>query len=238
MDDSKRGNGVSRVIYIYSDSTAFPRPDEVRAADTWPFLITEHDTIVYLRGFGGATSTDLLNLIERDSFYFGFTSSKQRAALIFAAGIVDCAPRPITYKLKIISKVPLIGKTMWGMLQRLLHPYRPAIQRIAHYKLVSNHKIEKNLRKIERLVTNPEMQILIIETPTPAEFVLERSPHFRKNVAKINDIKLKICSSNQRNIFVKLQLNDPECYIEDGHHLSVKGHTIVSEKIKEALSWR
>ena len=136
-----------------------------------------HDS-VFLRGFGGATSSDLISIMERDILYFGFRDSAIHSEdiVIFSAGIVDIAPRPITYKLKIVTKLPILGPWIWVAIGRILSPHRQAIQRIARYKLISYRRYRQNIRKISRSITNPNARILITETPIPSLQVCSRSP--------------------------------------------------------------
>ena len=231
---------MKRTIYVYADSTAFPRALSVRPEDSWPMKITQSQDLVYLRGFGGATSSDLVSLMERDSTYFGFREdwSECDDIVIFSAGIVDVAPRPITYKLKVVTKIPVLGPKIWIAISVILRKHRVSIQRIARYKLVSYRQYRKNLRKISKIITNTNIRILITETPIPSGYVLDRSPYFRSNVEKLNQLKLRETEWNPRLEFISLGIDEEGHYVsrEDGHHFSVKGHQVVSEQMLRNIS--
>lgn len=195
---------------------------------------------VFLRGFGGATSSDLISIMERDILYFGFrdNSTYSEDIVIFSAGIVDVAPRPITYKLKIVTKLPLFGPRIWIAIGTILRPHRQAIQRVARYKLISYRRYRKNIRKISRLITNPNVVILITETPIPSLQVCSRSPNFKVNVERLNDLKLNEVLRDPRMKFVPLSIDEDKYYVspQDGHHFSVEGHEVVAEQVKVALN--
>ncbi|CAN2169888.1 SGNH_hydrolase domain containing protein [Candidatus Nanopelagicaceae bacterium] len=226
---------MRRTIYIYADSTAFPRSLSVRPEDSWPMKITQKQDLMYLRGFGGATSSELVSLMERDSIYFGFREDRSECEdiVIFCAGIVDVAPRPITYKLKVLTKIPVFGPKIWIAIGMLLRRHRVLIQRIARYKLVSYRQYRKNLKKITKIITNKNIRILITETPIPSGYVLNRSPYFKSNVEKLNQLKLQETEWNPRLEFIRLEIDEERQYVsrEDGHHFSAKGHEVVSEQI-------
>ena len=226
---------MRRTFFVYSDSTSFPRSHTVRPEDSWPMKIVQGNDMLYLRGFGGATSSQLISLMERDSSYFGFQMHDEESEniVIFAAGIVDVAPRPITYKLKIISKIPLVGSRLWIGISFILRRHRVTIQRIARYKLVSYRRCRKNIRKISKIVINTNVRILITETPVPSQFVLDRSPYFKENVERLNRIKLNEVKLDPRLEFVPIGIDKEGDYIskEDGHHYSVEGHQVVAEQI-------
>jgi len=229
-----------RNIFVYSDSTAFPRSPSVKPYQCWPMKIGENHDFVFLRGFGGATSSDLISIMERDILYFGFRDNAidSEDIVIFSAGIVDIAPRPITYKLKIVTKLPILGPWIWVAIGRILSPHRQAIQRIARYKLISYRRYRQNIRKISRLITNPNARILITETPIPSLQVCSRSPYFKNNVERLNRLKINEVLRDLRLEFVSLKINKDEYYVSphDGHHFSVEGHEIVAEQVKVALN--
>lgn len=230
---------LNRTIYVYGDSTALPRHPELNAENTWPFNLGRKQDSIFVRGFGGATTTELVALMYRDSPYFGFSEKREKGdTVIFAAGIVDAAPRPITYKLKIVTKVPYIGNKIWKIIARGLNKYRPTIQRFLYYKLVSFRRTSFNLNKIRKILKNPQIQIIVVGTPLPSRYVLARSPHLESNIKRLNKIKSEVCKKDNRMHFVSLDFWSDTFYIsvEDGHHYSALGHLEISNRIKSQLN--
>ena len=229
-------------IYVYTDSTGFPRSNMVSARQIWPNQISDSDVPVILRGGGGYSSRDILSLVRRDASYFSlnnFEDKSKKIIVILFFGVVDCAPRPITYKLRHISKVPFFGNRIWSfLLNRIFSPNRTAIQKFWKYQLVSKKEFEINLQKILKSITNPNAQVLICETPMPSKYVLSRSPGFEDSVKEFNSIKNKVASGHSTVSVIELERSFAPCYIsqEDGHHFSVSDHLEIASKIRDSFN--
>jgi len=225
-------NRVETII-VYSDSTMLPRGNFVTTKYIWPYLLKESADNVVIRGMGGITSTEILNLIKRDAMYFSFNEdSVEKMIVILAFGIVDVAPQPLTYKLKIILRVPFFGHRIWRVLSLVLKPLRPKIQRYLRYQLVPPAKFRKNLLKISHVISNTNCEIILLETPMPSQLVLQRSPGLEKAIASLNQLKREFCVSNGLSL-IKVPVNSLVDYIsqEDGHHFSIAGHKLVASRV-------
>jgi len=233
-------------IYVYTDSTGFPRSNIVSARQIWSNQISASDVPVILRGGGGYSSRDMLSLVRRDAFYFSlneFEGYSKKIIVVLFFGVVDCAPRPITYKLRHISRVPFFGNKIWGfLLSRILSPNRTVIQKFWKYQLVSNKEFKMNLRKILKSINNPNVRVLICETPMPSKYVLRRSPGFEESIKEFNSIKNEIASEHSTVSVIELERSFAPSYIsqEDGHHFSVSDHIEIASKIRDSfdkLKW-
>ena len=227
-------------LYVYTDSTGFPRANEVSLAQTWPILLCETSVTYMIRGRGGYTSRDILRNVQDDAFYFSFDqkvkNGKRLVVLFF--GIVDSAPRPITYKLKIISKIPVIGSRIWSMFSKvLLQPTRPISQKIWSYHLVSPANYRKNLILICKIFENSNIKVLLCENPIPSSYVNIRSPGFDKSVQKYNSIKREVAEQFSNVVLVEFEKTfEPEYVSEkDGHHFSVLDHEYIRSRILDSL---
>jgi hypothetical protein len=233
-------------IYVYTDSTGFPRSNLVSIRQIWPNLISGSEVPVILRGGGGYSSRDMLRLVKSDAFYFSLNDVEdhpKKIIVILFFGVVDCAPRPITYKLRYISKVPFFGNRIWGfLLSHILSPNRTVIQKFWKYQLVSNNEFKVNLRRILKSITNPNVRVLICETPMPSEYVLKRSPGFEDSVKVFNSIKNEIAAEHSTVSVIELERSFTPTYVseEDGHHFSAADHLEIASKIRESfgrLKW-
>ena len=225
-------NRVETII-VYSDSTMFPRGKFVTTKHIWPNLLKESADNVVIRGMGGITSTEILNLIRRDAMYFSLNEdSVEKIIVILAFGIVDVAPQPLTYKLKTIERFPVYGKHIWRVLSLALKPLRPKIQRYLSYQLVPPAKFWKNLLAINNVISNTNCEIILLETPMPSQLVLKRSPGLEKAVVSLNLLKKEFCVSNGLSL-IQVPVNPPVDYIsqEDGHHFSIAGHKLVASRV-------
>ena len=221
-------------IIIYSDSTAFPRETLVSPSKAWPILLSPESNSVYLRGKGGIQAKGLLKMLREDSYYFGFrTSTNQYHLVIFAFGIVDCAPQPITYKLKIISRIPKLGPRLWGTIAKYLLPHRVKIQENLSFRFTSPSKFQKHLEKMIRTVTNKNTKIIVLQTPMPGQQALIRSPGLVESVRRYNQIKRQVSSIFPNVIFVEVEVDANLGYVsqEDGIHFSDFGHSQVASAI-------
>ena len=223
----------AETIIVYSDSTMFPRGNLVTTKYIWPNLLKESADNVVIRGMGGITSTEILKLIKRDAMYFSLNEdSVEKMIVILAFGIVDVAPQPLTYKLKIVERVPIYGHHIWRVLSLVLKPLRPKIQRYLRYQLVPPAKFRKNLLEISRIISNTNCEIILLETPMPSELVLQRSPGLEKAIASLNQLKKEFCASKGLSL-IKVPVNSLVDYIsqEDGHHFSIAGHKLVASRV-------
>lgn len=228
-------------IYVYTDSTGLPRSRLVSPKEIWAKNLADASIPVILRGSGGSNSNDLLKQLKKDAFYFAFDDSEESSRLsllVLFFGIVDSAPRPITFILRHISKIPIIGPRAWKYLSRyVLKPFRPIIQKIWRYRLISPRRFRENLNDMLRVITNPNVVIALCCTPIPSEYVLKRSPGFERSVRQYNKIKRGIAVKYPRIILVDLEAGFRPEYVsqEDGHHFSAKDHELISVRISESI---
>jgi hypothetical protein len=158
--------------------------------------------------------------------------------VILFFGIVDSAPRPITYKLKIISKVPFIGGRIWGKFSKVvLQPTRPFIQKIWRYHLVSPANYRKNLIQMCKIFESSNVKVLLCENPIPSRFVIIRSPGFDKSVQKYNSIKREVAEQFSNVVVVEFEKDFEPEYIskKDGHHFSAVDHEYIRSRILDSL---
>jgi hypothetical protein len=214
-------------VIVYSDSTSLPRVEFVKPAETWPSFLNSYSDAIYVRSRGGITSKQILRMLKEDSIYLSHSSKEYlRTLVIFAFGIVDCAPQPITYRLKIIQRLPFIGRVIWRLIRPTLIKCRKEIQGVLSYRPISPKRFRTNLIKMIESIENPRSQIIVIGTPIPSNFVLNRSPGFFESVILYNKIKEEVSSKYKNVIFVDMGRFITNGYIseKDGHHFSEIGH--------------
>jgi hypothetical protein len=229
-----KNNKSNNVIYVYTDSTGFPRGNLVPAHETWPMYLRKYADNLYVRGRGGITIRETLQNIKNDSFYFAFREkSAHKILIILAFGIVDCAPQPITYKLSKLAYIPFIGRYVWRALSKLIKPHRPIIQKFWSYQNTSIKQFKKTLIKILVSISNPNCQIIILSTPLPSKLVLSRSPGFETAIDKYNNIKKVVSKLYPRVTYLELLINRDKAYIseKDGHHFSGTGHQEIAQQV-------
>jgi hypothetical protein len=232
-------------IIIYGDSTSMPRPSEsVNFADTWYWkLVTLSKLEICLenRSQGGITISDVRKKILSDSHYL-FPSenlSNNQKLVIVNIGIVDAGVQPITYKLKIINKLPVFGKHLWAVLAKVLNSSRALIQTIWSYSPTSPTRFVSELEKIISFLTQRNLNICVLLTPIPHSNLELRSPGFRENVAKYNKLKSELLDKFPKVFLVNLDEFKDSYYVseKDGHHYSKSGHDFIYSRVRQEIKF-
>ena len=83
---------AKETILVIGDSLSLPRnfPEEVNSCDIWPQLLQKKGINIVQASLGGGTIKDLF---LQSNYYKAYTPSR----VIVQSGIVDCAPRALTY---------------------------------------------------------------------------------------------------------------------------------------------
>lgn len=236
-------------IALYGDSLSLPRKGIVKYNERYFFLIEEwlknNCKINYFekkdRAKGAITITELNELYDSDKGYFDFPGD----IVLFQAGIVDCAPRPVKESTKkIISKLPLFIK---NKIIKYLHDNRSSILKRGNVYVKTEKNVFYNTYKllINKASVDYKAVYIINICPTNNEIEL-RSPGIKKNIDAYNAIIQKIISEgNFKNVFlidvfhyVKEHYNLIDDYIVkiDGHHITKLTHQLIADKVIEIQS--
>lgn len=215
-------------LLVYGESRSLPRAfDGVHFQDTYISLLGKKHNVL-LRGAGGASSAEILQLFKRDMPY---VSGQSDIILITFLGIVDGAPRPFTYMLK-----GFWPKRFWARILRVISPFRPIIQKLGNYKLVSLGDFMNNLSVMIEVAINNSWKCIVVENPLPPDALEMRSPGIRSSIKKYNDgLRSVVKRMKNENVFW-VEFQDAHFVSsEDGHHLSREGHADLAARINECL---
>jgi hypothetical protein len=235
------GNGRTlRAIYLYfyTDSVAFPRLRDQTLDKTWPFLLAEslrHElgVPVYpcLRGLGGGAIGEIGEILTRDIGYFRAQENNTSSIVIFNTGVVDAAPQPFTYALRIIASLPRFGPKMWNWVQARIYPHRAFMQRLYFYRRTCPWRFSWLFDRMIRQVRGAGMIPVSIDTPLTPLSLENRSPGLRDSIALYNDLKHR-----QRDVLhVVTDWVSEEHYLECGHHFNMKGHLLLAARLKNSV---
>ncbi len=205
-------------VLILSDSRALPRNfEEVRFEDTWVSLVGNHCN-VYMRGYGGSTSRELVAIFKRDYSYF---ADQPGVILILFVGIVDAAPRPFTFAFRRFRP-----RFFWLPLIKILKPLRPKLQKILSYRLISPKEFRANIKFLCDKANLSKWKLIVVSIPLPTNQAEERSPGFQESVYAYNSILREISSLYPGTAYIDLSPVGENFFVskEDGHHLSKAGH--------------
>lgn len=221
-------------LYFYTDSVAFPRKNDQRPEESWPFVLSSIirreagcEVFVFIRGLGAARISDLENVVERDRGYFTGQWPSTMSFAILNAGIVDAAPRPFSYALKPLAKAPVFGRIFSVLLTKVLHPHRSVLQSLWSYRLTSPARFRRVFARIVAQLGSEGMRVVSIDTPANPASLESRSPGLRASIADYNRIKRSLGGVQH----VAMDWIEDEHYLDCGHHLSVTGHQELAQRI-------
>jgi hypothetical protein len=231
-----------REVIIYGDSTSLPRPtDSVDILDTYYWRLVKflgNECGLENRSTGGISVKKLKQKVFNDSHYlFPKNFSSEKKLVIINVGVVDASLHPITYKLKVIRYIPIIGKYLWYLVAKILKPFRAKIMSIWRYSMTRPVKFSREFEKIIKFLVDREVLICVLLTPIPHKNLESRSPGFRENVKKYNLLKVKVCEKFSGVHVISLDKFIDTFYVSglDGHHYSKSGHNYVFDEIKSKL---
>lgn len=227
-------------LYIYSDSLAFRRMGQPHDLSfTYPFLLKEFietrlgiRTNLLLRGCGAADITHIKETLVRDSGYFGGDWQVLNIAIL-QFGIVDCAPRPITYVLvPVLRRIPIVGTTILAKLVK----HRRGLQAFCSYTATSKSRFKKEYASIVHICHGAKIRPIAVGLPLPTFSIEYRSPGFRRNANIYNQIIRDAIPENFCDIEQQMTESLRETLLlPDGHHLTEDGHRFYAENLCEKL---
>ncbi len=230
------------IVQYYADSLGLSRPGFVELNQRYIYLFERWlkenkpgELFLINRARRGYTIDQLSAVYFEDEEYIAGTKD----VLIIHEGVCDCAPRPVSKKIRgIISKLP--GFLKFRIIS-YLHKNRARLLRkgSVHY-LVEKEDYEKLLTTwLQDAVTKFNRIYLLNIAPTN-EGIENHSPGFGKSISEYNKIIENVVTAINSPV-IKLvdiysliagQANIDEFIIrEDGHHITVKAHQLIADKL-------
>ncbi len=227
-------------LYIYSDSLAFRRTGQSQDLTfTYPFILKElieaklgFRTNLLVRGGGGLNIKQIKEIVRRDTGYFGGDDQALNIAVL-QFGIVDCAPRPITYVLlPLLGSMPVLGPKILAKLVE----HRRGVQNLCSYTVTSRHTFKKEYASIVYTCHSLQMRTLSVGLPLPPLSIEFRSPGFRRSASIYNELIRDVIPESFCDIeqYMTESLRE-SLLLSDGHHLTEEGHRFYAEKLFEQL---
>lgn len=222
-------------ILILGDSLACPMPRRGQPLEaTWPALLrrTAPDMDIWHRARPRWCSLDVLA-------EFGlFTDSLSRFdALIVQVGIVDCGPRPYSYRLfKILE-------------QCMSYERMRRLDSLAHRKFlwlrnrpwVTREQFKQNLAHIITTCAerNPALHVVFVPILPPTRRLLDLLPGIAQSAADYNKVFPELEREHPETMHAldPFSGQDPlQLTVEDGQHLTCLGHELIAAKLSDVLS--
>jgi GDSL-like lipase/acylhydrolase family protein len=234
------------LIRLNGDSLSMPRAAErISYRQTYAELLCRRiealgirrRVVLYNRSRGGITIDAMLRDFREDSFFFGKRGGE---LLIIQAGVVDCAPRPLSRLMrKGVGMLPAGAK---ARAIRLLHDHRAALlKRGMVFRQTSPERFAEAYAAWIGQACEEFRWVYAINI-APTNLATEaRSPGFGESVLRYNAIIADACRDARRpNVRVidvhnailhapdgvNRHIND-----RDGHHLTAEGHRLYCDLV-------
>lgn len=229
-------------LICYGDSVAFRRlhqsPDW---SFTYPFLVSrrlpEFDSVnLMIRNQGAFNSRDVKKTASVDSGYLADSGRDSTVTkwCILQVGVVDCAPRPLTYGIhRFTKRTPILCDYVAPVIQAT----RPFVQRLYSYTAISTSEFTKNVKAVDRLLISGGFTTLWLTIPTPPRHIEDRSPGFQKN-ARLYSKLIQQSAANSLDIdeeFARADSSSRPLLTDDGHHFTNEGHEVCAAAITARL---
>lgn len=220
---------INKKILFLGDSLGLPRHDQtVIDTQTWGYLTQKkfkHSDIDFFYQFNGGASSKTLLSMRRGGYVGGYHPD----IVILQVGIVDCASRVLGEKVvKFISSIPIVST----MIRRFINKYHKQLLTLRDKTYVTKKEFKKYLAAIKDEFGSAYFIVVPIAPPTKE--YLKLMPRIERNVREYNEILQSIFSDS----FLKNAYNDfsaEELMTSDHHHLSIKGHQVLSQAVIKKL---
>ncbi len=230
-------------VWSYGDSLAQPRKGVTDDKERYLSLLREwliqrypdKDVRFFEHQRGNSTVPYLYSWFINDDSYFEWVPKPY--CLIIHAGICDCAPRPISARLRsLVSRLPEAPRLR---VIRFLNKNRAILQKIHTHRFVSPKEFKTALNKWLPYAAAHFLHVIYINIAPTTDGMDAHSPGLAASIDLYNGIisevvqelaleNIVLFDANAR--LSKLASNEGACiedYVlkEDGHHLTVKGQT-------------
>jgi acyl-CoA thioesterase I len=248
--DPLEGKQRNVLIRIYGDSLGMPRSSErIGYLDTFGERLREQieqgapssRVSVYNRSRGGAPISTLFEDFKTDSFFFGTPGG---TVLIIQAGVVDCAPRPLSRFLR--RGVALLPPSPQARVIGFLHDHRAAILRkgIA-WRATSPRDFAAVYSEWLQVACRTFEWVYAVNIAPTNPAIETRSPGFGDSVVYYNSIIERACrtvgADNVRLVDVHTAILESDdgvrryINVNDGHHITTEGHRLYTELLTNML---
>ena len=214
-----------RKIIIVTDSTGLSRNNFSSSKSyfydqTFPFLLKQEfkEDLIYQLSYGGVSTQDLLLQIQ--SYFISWKPD----IIIIHSGINECKPQILSMKnLQLLSK--LFGRYNFFIKKFLFNPF---LIKFLGRTIDSPIEFKKKILIFKSFFDTSEIYMNQIICDQKLEL---RFPNVLNNLLKLNKLLKDIFKEN----YVDLNDYNTDCFLDDGLHLSSKGHYFIYEKIKNKI---
>lgn len=224
-------------ILLVGDSLSMVRPDfGVCYQDTFVYqLQTQLKDAILINASVRANSSQ--NVLTANYCYETLDAVKPDLVIYFL-GVVDCMPRLFSRRERLFLRLLMATKFLKG-LGKLIIAYRSKRRyELTKKKLIQFVSINSWNENLERFLLQSSCKVIFVNIPYPGDRLLSRNYQIEDIVNDYNS-----CLSDQAKKhgamvvdFHSLTKKYPHLLLEDGYHITVEAHKILTEILLESIS--
>jgi hypothetical protein len=161
--------------------------------------------------------------------------SRQIDVGVVHLGIVDCAPRPLPYSLRLLlsySYAPLLNAV-----SRFLHKHRRLLLKAGcSFRFTSPKKFNRVYSNLLNALTSSCDRVYAVNIAPAIETLYEHSPGLRESINEYNDIIQRAISHSKNarliDVFSEFRAH-PDQYLTDDLHINKNGHDWIFAQIQQ-----
>jgi len=232
------------LILVYGDSLCLPRViDDVALKNTFPELLADYfaergfKPRIFCRGEGYRTVVDHWARFQTDAKYF--IAPGPDDLLVIQAGMVDCAPRPMTEKWRL--RLEKTRGFIRNPIIRFIRNNRPLLLKLGfEFYKADTAVFKKNIEEWLVQAAKVYSRIAVVAIPPIRQGAEDNSPGWQKSIERYNEILAAAAARHPGTVFFVplhevLSCNREkfdECLsARDGYHLAKKGHQLIRDLI-------
>lgn len=158
--------------------------------------------------------------------------------VIYFLGVVDCMPRLFSRRERLILRLLMATKFLKG-LGKLIIAYRSKRRyELTKKRLIQYVPIKSWNENLEKFLLKSSCKVVFVNIPYPGERLLSRNYQIEEIVNNYNS-----CLSDQAKKhgamvvdFHSLTKKSPHLLLEDGYHITVEAHKMLTEILLESIT--
>jgi lysophospholipase L1-like esterase len=238
---------MPKKIVILADSLSLPRPENLGNTlyeETYPYLLD-----VSLREQQGVNAPIIIEKGKRSrtmpdvaSDWKEYVSLRKPEIVVIQVGITDCAPRVFTSKQRTyIERIP--SKFIREILLKFVHKFRRQIIASSQPKVYTPLvQFSETVAKLVEFAERDDVSALVfVQIVMPPDSLEIRSPGLQENVRLYNNVLDQVKSKLgvyviEFNELMRNQKNKESYLLDDGQHLSVRGHQLLAKHLEHLVT--
>ena len=223
-------------ILLVGDSLSMVRPDSgIGLEETYAYMLQKqlkNSLIINASARANSSQAALSDNYSYETLY-----AFKPDLIIYFLGIVDCMPRLFSKTERLFLRLLMATRFLRG-LGKLIIGYRSKRRyAITKKKLIQFVSIDKWNDNLEKFILKTKGKIIFVNIPCPGNRLLSRNYAVDEIVNNYN-----FCLSEQAKKhdamlidFYSITKSFPNLLLEDGYHITVEAHKILSQKLFESM---